>query len=223
MPNRYLRAAYVDSKTINQLTAEAERMFCRLLVHVDDFGRCEADADLLRGKLFSRQLDRVKDSHIKQWVEELARYNVLFLYELSGKMFLQMNKWEQGRAKHSRCPHPPTDVNMRLQMFARENISPDSDPDSDTDTDYDTEEGFVRFWEAYPNKTAKKAALKAWKKASDKPAVGLILDAVERAKNSQAWKKDGGQFIPHPATWLNGGRWNDVQVQSGGDNRINKI
>jgi hypothetical protein len=28
-------------------------------------------------------------------------------------------------------------------------------------------------------------------------------------KNSQQWTKDGGQFIPMPATWLNGRRWED--------------
>jgi hypothetical protein len=26
---------------------------------------------------------------------------------------------------------------------------------------------------------------------------------------SAEWTKDGGQFIPHPATWLNQKRWED--------------
>ena len=26
---------------------------------------------------------------------------------------------------------------------------------------------------------------------------------------SDEWKRDGGRFIPHPATWLNGKRWED--------------
>ena len=72
------------------------------------------------------------------------------------------------------------------------------------------------FWTAYPKKVGKAAALKSWKKI--KPTAELfdrILTAVEAAKNSQQWQKDGGQFIPHPATWLNQGRWDDELTPSG--------
>jgi len=43
-------------------------LFCRLLVHVDDFGRCEACPALLRGKLFARKLDTVSEADVKRWV-----------------------------------------------------------------------------------------------------------------------------------------------------------
>lgn len=70
--------------------------------------------------------------------------------------------------------------------------------------------GFERFWELYPRKVGKQAALKAWSRL--KPSAELtkaILDAVEYQKNSREWTKDGGQYIPHPTTWLNQGRWED--------------
>lgn len=70
--------------------------------------------------------------------------------------------------------------------------------------------GFNEFWTAYPRKTGKKAALKAWKAAKDKPDIQTIIAAITAQKASQQWQKDGGQFIPHPATWLNQGRWADV-------------
>jgi hypothetical protein len=66
---------------------------------------------------------------------------------------------------------------------------------------------FDRFWKAYPRKRGKKAALKAWKNL--KPNQGLveiILKAVEAAK-ANGW--DDPQYIPHPATWLNRGQWED--------------
>ena len=34
-----------------------------------------------------------------------------------------------------------------------------------------------------------------------------IVAAVNRAKCSDAWAKDGGQFIPAPLVWLNQARW----------------
>lgn len=69
---------------------------------------------------------------------------------------------------------------------------------------------FEQFWQQYPRKIGKKAALAAWGRADDRPALAEILLAVDHAKRSEQWTKDGGQFIPHPATWLNQGRWADV-------------
>jgi hypothetical protein len=37
----------------------------------------------------------------------------------------------------------------------------------------------------------------------------VLLDAIEKHKQSAQWQKDGGQYIPHPATWLNQQRWED--------------
>lgn len=69
-------------------------------------------------------------------------------------------------------------------------------------------EGFERFWLAYPRKIGKGAAIKAWKRAT-LPDIESILLAVERQMRSEQWTKDGGQFIPHPSTWINQMRWLD--------------
>ena len=72
------------------------------------------------------------------------------------------------------------------------------------------ETGFGRFWSAYPKKTAKKDAFKAWAKLKpDEDLTEKILSALEKHKKSDQWLKDNGQFIPYPATWLNGRRWED--------------
>jgi hypothetical protein len=70
-------------------------------------------------------------------------------------------------------------------------------------------ESFAKFWEAYPNKTAKGDAFKAWQKIKSRPAVEILLAAVEKQKSCSQWKRDSGQFIPHPSTWLNQRRWED--------------
>ncbi|MCP4640625.1 MAG: hypothetical protein GY851_09340 [bacterium] len=75
------------------------------------------------------------------------------------------------------------------------------------ETERETEgESFNEFWEHYPHRVGKKAARKAWAAAKDKPDLPALLNALDRAKRSKQWA-DG--FIPHPATWLNGERWND--------------
>lgn|GEM_PF-1959927 len=70
---------------------------------------------------------------------------------------------------------------------------------------------FDRFWKVWPRKVAKEAARKVWQKIDlSDGLLDRILAAVELNKRSNPqWAKDNGQFIPHPATWLNGKQWND--------------
>lgn len=68
--------------------------------------------------------------------------------------------------------------------------------------------GFDEFWKSYPYKVGKPNALKSWN--AKKPILAEVLEGVERWKGSKAWKKDGGQFIPHPSTFLNQERWKDM-------------
>lgn len=69
------------------------------------------------------------------------------------------------------------------------------------------EQNFEEFWSKYPKKVAKSTAKKAFEKVS--APLETLLAAIERQECSVQWSKDGGQFIPNPATWLNQERWND--------------
>ena len=70
--------------------------------------------------------------------------------------------------------------------------------------------GFAEFWSAYPKKVGKDAALKAFEKRKpDAQLLSQMLAAIAVQAKSADWTKDSGQFIPHPATWLNQGRWQD--------------
>ena len=74
---------------------------------------------------------------------------------------------------------------------------------------------FNRFWLAYPRKKSKGDALKAWKKLRpNEQLVTTMLAAIERDKSSEQWRKDGGQFIPYPASWLNARGWEDEDESS---------
>jgi hypothetical protein len=71
---------------------------------------------------------------------------------------------------------------------------------------------FERFWDAYPRKTAKKAAWIEWQRLKPPPDEAFIdraLSAIQQQIGSAQWRKDGGQYIPHPKTWLHQGRWED--------------
>lgn len=77
------------------------------------------------------------------------------------------------------------------------------------------DDGFDRFWQAYPRKASKPDALRAWKKLKpNEDFVNMLLNALEEFKKSSQWHEANGKYIPYPATWLNGRRWEEVQGQT---------
>lgn len=125
----------------------------------------------------------------------------------------------QTKADESRAKQTKADESRRKLAKADESKkSSEAEADTEADTEAETErdnvrareDAFDRFWSAYPRHTAKQTALAAFKKLHpDEALMQTILTAIERQKASPQWTKDGGQFVPHPATWLNQRRWED--------------
>lgn len=87
---------------------------------------------------------------------------------------------------------------------------------------------FDAFWTAYPRKVAKDKARKAFRKINpNAELLAEMLRAVDAQKKAKDWLKEGGQFIPHPVTWLNGRRWEDElepsNTSGGGDHASSKF
>jgi hypothetical protein len=77
-----------------------------------------------------------------------------------------------------------------------------------------TDPMFIEFWNAYPRKQNQPSAVRAFGKITMSRAVlDEILAGIERYKNSGQWAN--AQYIPHPATFLNGRRWRD-EIEQGG-------
>lgn len=218
MPNRYLRESYIESERVNALGWAAETFWTRLLVKVDDFGRTEANHKLLRAKLFPLKLDQVREADVQRHLAECEKAGLIRLYTCDGKSFLQMERWERGRASVSKYPEPPTDSGV-----CKSPTTDSPDPDSDTDTDSDMRQRrgkeFEQFWRAYPRRKNKGDAEKAWKKAT--VPLETVLAAIQSQRASFDWQKDGGKWIPYPASWLNARGWEDeVQPELNASTRI---
>ena len=70
---------------------------------------------------------------------------------------------------------------------------------------------FDRFWAAYPKRKSRGDAERAFAKINpSEQLVDAMVAAIGRATTSEQWRKDGGQFIPYPATWLRDKRWLDA-------------
>lgn len=70
-------------------------------------------------------------------------------------------------------------------------------------------DAFDRFWACYPRREARKDALKAWSHLNPSPTlVSTILQHVLLRSKTKQWRDDK-RFIPLPATFLRGERWED--------------
>jgi len=80
---------------------------------------------------------------------------------------------------------------------------------------------FVEFWTVYPKKTGKGAAHNSWNKIKPKVSretADKIIASVRAYAQTQQWKKENGQYIPNPATFLNQRRWED-EIKGGSESR----
>lgn len=119
--------------------------------------------------------------------------------------------------------------NELLQMYDKSttNLSNIKDRDKDIIKDIDNNiytQNFEKFWKAYPKKRDKGNAEKWFMK--HKPSdelTNLMIEKIERFKDTQDWKKQDGQFIPYPTTWLNAKMWEDeFETDSEREQRIDK-
>lgn len=69
---------------------------------------------------------------------------------------------------------------------------------------------FDEFWSSYPKKQGKRAARKAWDSAVKRAYPREVLVGLERFCDHAAGMDS--RYVPHPSTWLNGDRWEDVYV-----------
>ena len=129
-------------------------------------------------------------------------------YEVDGAAYLEISNWlshqKIDKPSESKLPSPREDSRKlskptrRIKEGIKERTK-EREPS-----------GFADFWSAYPRKTAKGEAEKAFDKLSpDAELLAKLLGAIALQKLGEQWRKDGGQFIPHPATWLNQRRWED--------------
>ena len=107
MPNRILKESICTSENIDKLSAFNETVFYRLIVNCDDFGRLDARPKILASRLFP--LKDIRAAQIENALRALTSAELVTLYTVNGKPFLQMNTWDrhqQIRAAKSKFPGP---------------------------------------------------------------------------------------------------------------------
>lgn len=106
MPNRILRD-WTDSHKFDGLSADAERLFVRLLMKADDYGRFHANPKLVKAACFPLSED-LRAHTVAAWLAELSDRHLVCCYTSGAGEYLSVIKFRQ-RLKQSRprFPAPP--------------------------------------------------------------------------------------------------------------------
>lgn len=195
-------------------------LFPLIVANTDDFGRMAGDAFTIKNVVLPSS--RRSEQEFERALGVMHDVQLIARYVVEGAIYLQVIKFDEhqpGLTKRtkSKFPEIPADsgiagnLPLNLTEFKRrESNGREENPEPARRAD-----GlFDLFWAAYPKKKSKDDARRAWhKRRPDDALLAVMLRAIERQQHSPDWQREGGRFVPHPATWLNDGRWMDeVQV-----------
>ena len=108
MPTRLLYEKICDSATLAELTGDEERLFHRLVVKADDYGRFHADPRLILGACLPQFVERIDVSTVRAWRDRLADVGLIAIYLVDGREYLQLVTWGTcQRQRGSKPKFPP--------------------------------------------------------------------------------------------------------------------
>lgn len=114
MPQRFLRPGITTSKRYNRCDWFSQTFYVRLITLVDDYGRHEADAELLCAHAFpfgDPQRKMVEPEEIEKSLTVLESAGLLQTYVVDDKRYLQLTRWQERARSTSRCPAPIEEKN----------------------------------------------------------------------------------------------------------------
>lgn len=213
-----LAAHYYLDDAILEAGADAELLFVRTLSFLA--------AIPTDGYVTDRQLATVVGLGLRALPKRIERLVEVGLFEkVSGGFVVRSwTKWnrtaeEIGRARANDRERKARKVGEDAPNSARNPA--EIEPESGSSTEQSSTEqidtldlpveppssSFIEFWAAYPRKAGKDAARRAFEKAARRVPASAILDGARRLAADPNLPEL--QFIPHPATWLNRGGWDD--------------
>lgn len=132
---------------------------------------------------------------------------------------------ERQEQKLLQCNNDVTKCNTEIEKDIDIDKEKEIEIEKDTNIEIinDWEIKFDKFYKNYPKKVQKQNVKKWFKKNNPNDELfNIIMNKLEEFKQSNNWKKDNGQYIPYPTTWLNQKRWEDetIKQKSGFDDFI---
>ena len=128
MPNRILKESVRTSKKLNQLNDFEFRLWTHLITYVDDFGRGDADLDIIKGFVLPLRRD-VTRKNIESALAHMESIGLIGLYTVDGESYLYFPNWsDHQRIQNKKSKYPPPHGDSRNVTVTHGEISPQSNP-----------------------------------------------------------------------------------------------
>lgn len=194
-------------------------LFIGMWNFADDFGRMVFSPVSIKAKIFPN--DPISSDDVRAMLNEICSADLMVIYSASGKEYLEITGWDHQRIdkrQPSKIPAPFADGSAIRGIPP---TSPDHSPTPAPVMEGKVEEGkeetrvpalsvdpneFNIFWEAWPNKVGKPAAVKAL--ASARKRGGMFGEIMDGVRNYIRDKPPDRPWL-NPATFLNQNRWED--------------
>lgn len=115
MPQRFLRPGITNSDAWNSVSFGAQSFYIRILTLVDDYGRYDGRIQILHSHCFALRSD-IKPQHSAAFRSELQSSGLILVYELDGKEFIQITKWQERARGPSKYPVPQESAGIRSEL-----------------------------------------------------------------------------------------------------------
>lgn len=207
---RMLQNRISKSHKMAELSSDTVRLlYTWMLSHLDVNGNFYADPVMVNNLVFTRLGHPV--SKTASALDELAAVGLIIRYQIDGEIYLNYPDFQdkQPKLNPSREGIPDIPELTQESILTNASVTPSQDKIREVkrrECSKHVNDGFEKFWNAYPKKANKREAETAWNKAK-LPDIDFILTAIENQKKSDQWQDP--KYIPYPSSWLNKERWND--------------
>jgi hypothetical protein len=224
---RSIKPEFWRSDDIDRLNWDTRLVFIGVWSYVDDNGVGLDKLPNIVADLFAHDFSidpTATLNRVSTALNMLAEGGQITRYSVAGKRYLHVTNWEaHQRVNNPNKPRYPSPTSENAEPTENLN-SPALVPNEETSTgaveqwSSGAEEipspaepvhsRFDEFWDVYPRKVGKLDAQKAYAKAVRAAGPDRVLAGARRLA-ADPNLPDDRTLIPHAATWLNGGRWDD--------------
>lgn len=226
---RTIKPEFFTSEDIVSLTPLARLFYVSLWCEADREGRFEWKPRTLKMRYLPAD-----NCDVEMLGQELIDSGLVRIYEANGRTYAVIPGFKRhqvinNREQESDIPAPPSEQDAPRVKDAcvtresgrkegregKERNTRDADAERDEPPSPSAPEGFETFWAEWPSggrKGGKAECLKVWRKDRLEGQALTIIAHVKAMKSSREWTKDGGEYVPAPAVYLRGKRWDGAEV-----------
>lgn len=210
----------IPNYILNHSTSNDQSLYLQMKRFAGEKGVCFASERTFRKKMkigvkalkksikYLLEHGWIKEKGIKKIItkggeQEIKIYSIVNIWKLNNGFYKgvpESTPLEDKGVPESEGGCSPKEAKGVLQRATKKNHREEEPLEEEYTSD------FLSFYENYPKRELKKTSFAIWRRKKLETKLPVILDFIERAKNTDRWQKG---YIKQPPVFLNGECWND--------------